>query len=273
MWFGFGRTVPQVKQDRAAVNGVMIHPRKHERGVLHQRFNRAHRDVGQMLVINRVVFRVLKEINQVGNFKGDQCLRVRNRLQARHQIVQVVNVRKDMTPQDQVRRAPLGPEFFCGDGVEEFLARRDRRGEGDVGNVAGGFHAEHVAALLLEFFQKHAGVRGDLQNFRAGPEARGRKQMRHHLVQMRVHRLGRGRDIGVVRIKNPGIHRVAQLNERAIRAEHHAQRKRDLVVRHVFGLEKVVHQRRLAEVEDEPEVFRAAGAAGGAFLNHDCGGR
>ena len=62
-----------------------------------------------MFVINGVVFRVLKKIHEIGHHKSDECLGMRNRLQPRQQIFQVVNMRKDVPAQNQIRRAPIRP--------------------------------------------------------------------------------------------------------------------------------------------------------------------
>ena len=43
-------------------------------------------------------------------------------------------------------------------------------------------------------------IRGDFQDFRASAQPTDGQQMRHQLVQMRVHRPGRGRNIGVMRV-------------------------------------------------------------------------
>ena len=79
--------------------------------------------------------------------------------------------------------------------------------------------------------------------------------MRHHLVQVRVHGLGRGGHIGVVRVKNFRIYRVAELHQGAVRTKRHAQRQGDFVIGHLLRLEKIIRQRSPAEVEDEFEVF------------------
>src|ERR1017187_667410 len=97
--------------------------------------------------------------------------------------------------------------------------------------------------------------------------------MRHHLVEMGVHRLGGGRDVSGVRIKNSRIHRVGQLDERAVRTKQHALRQGDFIAGHFFRIEKVIHERGFSEVEDELEVFGAASAAMGACLDHDGGSR
>ena len=207
----------------------MIHSRQGERRILHQRLQCPNRNVGQMLVVNRVVFRVFKEVHDVRHFKRDQRFRVRNGLQSGDQIAQVVNVREHVPAQDQIRRAPFGAQFSGGGSVEKFLARRDRRATATSQMLPAGSTPSTSQPCSLNFF-RNTPVLWQSPEPWSPRRAAGREQVRHHLVQMRVHRLGRGRDVGVVRIKNFRVHRVGELHQRAIRAKHHAQRQRDVVV-------------------------------------------
>ena len=105
-------------------------------------------------MVNRVVFRALKEINQIGHLEGDQRFLVRKRPPVRKQIAQVINVRENVPAQNQICLTPRLFYFFSAGGIEKFAP-------GSTGfsrDVLRRFHAKNFATTLLEFFQERARI-------------------------------------------------------------------------------------------------------------------
>src|ERR1035437_1711423 len=105
---GSGRgTEAQVKEHAAAMNGVMLDPLEEEGRTGNERFDGAKRNIGEMLVIDGVKLGALEEIHQVGHFKRNDGAGMGNGSQPGEEVAQVVDMGKDMAPQDEVGLAPF----------------------------------------------------------------------------------------------------------------------------------------------------------------------
>src|SRR5215831_12917494 len=131
------------------MNLIMVDPGQRKWRILHQGFQRVNRDVGQVLVINRVVLRALKKIDEIGHLESNQRLWVRYGFQSDEQITQVINMRENMSAQNQICRAPFLFYFFGIGSVEKLTPGRDPGLYRNLADVFRRFHAENVTTTLL----------------------------------------------------------------------------------------------------------------------------
>src|SRR5579883_1870721 len=92
---------------------------------LKQRLQRGQAEIENMLMVDRVEFRFLDEIQRVRKFQNDASAGFEQRFQARDKIVRVRRVRENIVAQDQIGLPSRGREFARGFGPKKFFESLD----------------------------------------------------------------------------------------------------------------------------------------------------
>lgn len=114
-----------------------------------------------MLMINRVELHMLDQVTGIGKLQHDPSPGFHQRRKARHEIIGIWNMRKDVVAEDQIRAPALGSNRPRGLQAEEGVARRDAALHGDLRDVACRFDAQtgnarrHKVAQEIPVIARH----------------------------------------------------------------------------------------------------------------------
>ena len=117
-----------------------------------------------MLVVNRIELVLLHESIQMRKLHRDRAALAEQYLHARHEIIEIRNVREHIVAEQQVRLAVLGRDLTSGLLAEEFDYRTNPFSLGDERDVRRGLDAEHGYVARDEVLEQIAVVARDLHH-------------------------------------------------------------------------------------------------------------
>ena len=120
------------------------------------------RQVGEMLVVDRVVLPALDQPEQVREFQRHRALVLDQRTEPGREALDVGHVSEDVVSGHQVRPAVLLRDLAARVSAQELDLGPDAPGAGRLGHVRGRLDAEHRDARGLEVLQQVAVVAGYL---------------------------------------------------------------------------------------------------------------
>ena len=101
-----------VDAQAAAVRGQLLHVAHAQAGAGEYRGHRVERQVGKMLVVDRVELRVLDEAHQVRKFERDRPTGFQRGLESRREVVDVGHVGIDIVADDQIGLLSFGGKLL-----------------------------------------------------------------------------------------------------------------------------------------------------------------
>ena len=219
---------------------------------------RQQRQVGEVLVIDRVVLPPLDQPKQVRELKRHRPRVLHQRPQPGRESANVRHVREDVVGGDQVRLAVLGRYRGARIRAEEFHHGPDALSDGGLGDVAGRLDPEHRDAGRREMLEQVAVVARDLGHQAVG----GKPELGRHLagvpLSVRDPRIGVRREVRVLGEDVLARHVRGKLDEQALFAQQHVQRVEDLGRVHALRREITLAERRHAEIDEGAVKARAA---------------
>ena len=226
---------------------------------------RGEREVGEMLVIDRVEFAPIDEVADVRHLDHDQSARLQDATDAAHDAAELGDVGEHVVGMQHVCEPAVGGQALGQRGAKEVAERRDTARLGDAGDIRGRLDAEDRHAEIAVVLEQVAVVARDLDDQRARSELAFGHEALDQLLRRADHRVRKRREVWIVAEQALGRHRLRDLDQRARGAEHEVQRVGRLRLGELLRGEQRVGQRRAAERENgrqRPAV--AAGAAGDA---------
>ncbi len=121
------------------------------------------REVGEMLVVDRVELELVDEVLQVRELDGEHPVRLQHPSQALDEVVQPGNVAEDVVGDDEVGVGVLTQLSGRG-GAEEPGQRGDPTLDCDRGDIGGGLDAEDRDAAAIEVLEQVAVVARNLKD-------------------------------------------------------------------------------------------------------------
>ena len=161
----------------------------------------------------------------------------------------------------QVRRAALGHEPSREGEPKEFRPRLDALFTRDLGDVRRRLNAQAGHAGTLEVLQEIPVIARDFDNTAARAEGELAEVTLRRLARVAEHRVGKRGEVEIFAEQLDGRDKVGDLQQPAVGADEHAERKARLWLAQVGGPQQVVRERLEAEVEHQFAALRAARAA------------
>ena len=131
-------------------------------------WQRPHRVVVEMLVIDRIEQRALVDVQKIGNLENKDTVRRQQCVNRFRGARQIVDMRKHVVGGDAGCSPVLCGYFTSRLTGEEPWERFDPAGIGGSSNCLGGIDAEHLHARCLEWPQQRSVVGADINNEIAG---------------------------------------------------------------------------------------------------------
>ena len=147
-----------VDPQRAAVRVEFVHVDHPQPGRGQRARGGQQGQVGEVLVVDRVVLPPLDQAEQVRELQRHHALVLDQRAQARREASDVGHMGEDVVRGHQIGPAVLPRDLATGLGAEELDLRPDAPGAGRLGHVRGRLDAEHRDALGLEVLEQVAVV-------------------------------------------------------------------------------------------------------------------
>ena len=252
-----------IDPDGAAVDGHGIDANDRQAGRLVQPGERRHREVAEVLVVDRVVFQPIEKLPEIGHLDDHEPVLGQQVPGPAEEALRVVHVGEDVVPDDGPRRSVGGEDLAGGVGVEEAVHRVDGVRAREGRDVRGRLDAEGSHAERPEPLEQASVVAADLDDEVAGLEA----QKARHLVRVRGvmggHRLRGAGDVDVVTEQRGGVDDVQELDECASLAEVDVEREERLGRELLMRPEEAVGERLRAERQDAPDARATAPSASG----------
>src|SRR5690606_29913327 len=132
---------------------------------------RPEREVGEVLVVNRVELVLLNEPHQVGELERDDAIRGQDLRDAAYERMEVGDLRQHVVGGDQVGLHALGTQPRRQGRAEEVDDRVDAHVDGGPGDVGGGLHSQHGDPQIAEPSEQVPVVGGELHDQRMPVEA------------------------------------------------------------------------------------------------------
>ena len=156
--------------------------------------------------------------------------------------------------------------IFCGEVFGDFLSEEFHQGFNpffarNLRDVRGGFDAKAGNFRLHEVLQQVAVVAGDFDDEALAVQSELFHVAIARFARVAEHEIGERGEIKILGEQLDRWNEVGDLEHPAGFADSEAERKLRLLLREVGGIEEIVRQRLLAEVEDVGGVGAAAGPA------------
>ena len=226
-------------------------------------FDGQQRQVGIVLVIDRVELHLFDQVQQVRELEGQHALGLENVAEAADEGVQVRHMGQDIVGCHQVGLLAARRQRLGGLNAEKSHLGAHALGAGGFGGVAGRLDPQHRHAARKEVFQEIAVVTGDLDDQGVCAQT---KPLDHRLgiafgVRHPAGRIGREIGIGVVEDRL-GRHLMIGLDQKAGVTDQGAQREDRLITGdQLFRRQIAVGQGLQTQVQKHPAERRAAESA------------
>ncbi len=251
-----------IEAQRAAVDRDAADVVDEEAVRLEERVGAGHREIAQMLVVDRVEFIIVDQGLDVGTLDHGHACVLQQRRHSGDKAVRIGDMRQHVVRDDEVGLLSLGAQLpgqiETEKGVHRVHARGARRLDGALRRI----DTEHGNACLDEILQHISVIAGDLGDQRIRPELARLDQLQRILARMLEEEIRKGGVVGIVGVEqNLRVDRFGDLHKRAVVAEGDLEREVRLRLLELLRHEHAIRERHRAEVEKDFEVLAAARAA------------
>ena len=161
-------------------------------------FGRHEREVGEVLVVDRVELLLGHQTHEVRELDGDDPARLEQKLDAGHEVVDVWHLGQYVAAQHQVGLLAGGDQLAGSPPPEQLDHSRHPAGDRRLGDVLRGIDAEHWNALGDEELQEIAVVAPQFDDAAGRVQAQTRADHVYVLVGVGKPAVGVGREVGVL---------------------------------------------------------------------------